>query len=86
MCSECLNAHEIMRDAFEGHKVMPVKDFQDQQFQNTANSLQENARIAKRGVSQVAEKMIAEIRERERKAIESIETTCVTRLQKINST
>ena len=166
MCYECLNAHEIMRDAFEGHRVMPVRDFQDQdyeallkrqpfctkkyhereitrfyclqcqccvchlcivtdhqshkvqlldeaadnekgnimadaaesrtrekdlketlqQFQNTANSLQENARIAKRGVSQVAEKMIAEIRERERKAIESIETTCVTRLQKINST
>ena len=166
MCYGCLNAHEIMRDAFEGHRVMPVRDFQDQdyeallkrqpfctkkyhereitrfyclqcqccvchlcivtdhqshkvqlldeaadnekenimadaaesrtrekdlketlqQFQNTANSLQENARIAKRGVSQVAEKMIAEIRERERKAIESIETTCVTRLQKINST
>nr|XP_058942515.1 E3 ubiquitin-protein ligase TRIM71-like [Pocillopora verrucosa] len=165
MCSDCLNAHEIMRDAFEGHKVMPVKDFQDQdyeallkrqpfctkkyheremtrfyclqcqccvchlcivtdhqshkvqlldeaadnekgnimadaaesrtrendlkeklqQFQNTANSLQENACVAKRGVSQAAEKMIAEIRERERKAIESIETTCVTRLQKINS-
>ena len=40
---------------------------------------------AKRGVSQAAEKMIADIRERERKAIESIETTCVTRLQKINS-
>ena len=56
-----------------------------QQFQNTANSLQENARVAKRGVSQAAEKMIAEIRESERKAIESIETTCVTRLQKINS-
>ena len=166
MCSECLYAHEIMRDAFEGHKAMPVKDFQDQdyeallkrqpfctkkyhereitrfyclqcqccvchlcivtdhqshkvqlldeaadnekgnimadaaesrtrekdlketlqQFQNTANSLQENARVAKRGVSQAAEKTIAEIRERERKAIESIETTCVTRLQKINST
>ena len=154
-----------MRDAFEGHKVLPVKDFQDQdyeallkrqpfctkkyhereitrfyclqcqccvchlcivtdhqshkvqlldeaadnekgnimadaaesrtrekdlketlqQFQNTANSLQENARVAKRGVSQAAEKMIAEIRESERKAIESIETTCLTRLQKINS-
>ncbi|CAH3162955.1 unnamed protein product [Pocillopora meandrina] len=165
MCSDCLNAHEIMRDSFEGHKVMPVKDFQDQdyeallkrqpfctkkyheremtrfyclqcqccvchlcivtdhqshkvqlldeaadnekgnvmadaaesrtrekdlketlqQFQNTANSLQENARVAKRGVSQAAEKMIADIRERERKAIESIDTTCVTRLQKINS-
>ena len=33
MCSECLNAHEIMRDAFEGHKVMPVKDFQDQDYE-----------------------------------------------------
>nr|XP_058949738.1 E3 ubiquitin-protein ligase TRIM71-like [Pocillopora verrucosa] len=165
MCSDYLNAHEIMRDAFEGHKVMPVKDFQDQdyeallkrqpfctkkyheremtrfyclqcqccvchlcivtdhqshkvqlldeaadnekgnimadaaesrtrekhlkeklqQFQNTANNLQENARVAKRGVSQAAEKMIADIRERERKAIESIDTTCVARLQKINS-
>ena len=33
MCSPCLNAHEIMRDAFEGHKVMPVKDFQDQDYE-----------------------------------------------------
>ena len=165
MCSECLNAHEIMRDAFEGHKVMPVKDFQDQdyeallkrqpfctkkyhereitrfycpqcqccvchlcivtehkshevilldeaadnekgnimadvlmsrtrgndlletirQFHHTASELRDNAQLAKRGVSQEAEQKIAEIRERERQAIESIETTYVTRLQKINS-
>ena len=155
-----------MRDAFEGHKVMPVKDFQDQdyeallkrqpfctkkyhereitrfyclqcqccvchlcivtdhqshkvklldeaadnekgnimadalmsrtreddfketirQFNHTASELRDNAQLAKRGVSQAAERKIAEIREYERQAIESIETTCVTRLQKINST
>ena len=165
MCSECLNAHEIMRDAFEGHKVMPVKDFQNQdyeallkrqpfctkryheremtkfyciqcqccvchlcivtdhkshevilldeaadnekgnimadalrsrtrendlketirQFNHTASELRDNAQLAKRRVLQEAEQKIAEIRERERKAIESIETKCVTRLQKINS-
>ena len=165
MCSECLNAHEIMRDAFEGHKVMPVKDFQDQdyeavlkrqpfctkrfhekemtrfyclqcqccvchlcivtdhkshevilldeaaddekgnimvdplisrtrekdlketirQFHHMASELRDNAQLAKCGVSQAAEQEIAEIRERERQAIESIEATCVTRLQKINS-
>ena len=165
MCSECLNAHEIMRDAFEGHKVMPVKDFQDQdyeavlkrqpfctkrfhekemtrfyclqcqccvchlcivtdhkshevilldeaaddekgnimadalmsrtrekdlketirQFHHMASELRDNAQLAKRGVSQAAEQEIAEIRERERQAIESIEATCLTRLQKINS-
>ena len=154
-----------MRDAFEGHKVMPVKDFQDQdyealfkrqpfcteknhekemtrfyclqcqccvchlcivtnhkshevillddaadnekgnimagalmsrtrenhlkakirQFHRTASELRDNVQLAKREVSQAAEQKIAEIRERERQAIESIETTCVTRLQKINS-
>ena len=165
MCPECLNAHEIMRDAFEGHKVMPVKDFQDQdyeallkrqpfctkkyheremtrfyclqcqccvchlcivtdhkshevilldeaadnekgnimadavmsrtrendlketirQFHHTASELRDNAQLAKRGASQAAEQKIAEIRERERQTIELIETTCVTRLQRINS-
>ena len=154
-----------MRDAFEGHKAMPVKDFQDQdyealfkrqpfcteknhekemtrfyclqcqccvchlcivtnhkshevillddaadnekgnimagalmsrtrenhlkakirQFHRTASELRDNVQLAKREVSQAAEQKIAEIRERERQAIESIETTCVTRLQKINS-
>ena len=165
MCSDCLNAHEVMRDAFEGHKVMPVKDFQDQdyevllkrqpfcskkyhereitrffclqcqscvchlcivtdhqnhkvnlldeaadnekgnimadaalsrerekafsdmirQFEETASKLENNAEIAKRGVTQATEQMIAEIREREREAIASIETTRMTRLDRINS-
>ena len=165
MCSDCLTAHEVMRDAFEGHKVMPVKDFQAQdyeallkrqpfcskkyhereitrffclqcqscvchlcivtdhqshkvnlldeaadnekgnimadaalsrerekhftdmigQFEEMASKLENNAEAAKRGVTEAAEQMIAEIREREREAITSIETTCVTRLEKINS-
>ena len=165
MCSDCLTAHEVMRDAFEGHKVMPVKDFQAQdyeallkrqpfcskkyhereitrffclqcqscvchlcivtdhqnhkvnlldeaadkekenimadaalsrereksltdmirQFEETASKLENNAEIAKRGVTEAAEKIIAEIREREREAIASIETTLVTRLDRINS-
>ena len=165
MCSDCLTAHELMRDAFEGHKVMPVKDFQAQdyeallkrqpfcskkyhereitrffclqcqscvchlcivtdhqnhkvnlldeaadnekgnimadaalsrerekdltymirQFKETASKLENNAEIATRGVTQAAEQMIAEIREREREAIASIETTRVSRLERINS-
>ena len=166
LCSDrCLTAHEIMRDAFEGHKVMPVKDFKAQdyeallkqqpfcskkyhereitrffclqcqscvchlcivtdhqnhkvnlldeaadnekgnimadaalsrerekdftdiirQFEETASKLENNAEIATRGVTQAAEQMIAEIREREREAIASIETTRVTRLDRINS-
>ena len=166
LCSDrCLTAHEIMRDAFEGHKVMPVKDFQAQdyeallkrqpfcskkyhereitrffclqcqscvchlciatdhqnhkvnlldeaadnekenimadaalsreretslldtirQFEETTYKLENNAEIAKRGVTQAAEQMIAEIREREREAIASIETTRVSRLDRINS-
>ena len=166
LCSDrCLTAHEIMRDAFEGHKVMPVKDFKAQdyeallkqqpfcskkyhereitrffclqcqscvchlcivtdhqnhkvnlldeaadnekgnimadaalsrerekdltdmilQFEETAFKLENNAEIATRGVTQAAEQMIAEIREREREAIASIETTRVTRLDRINS-
>ena len=165
MCSDCLTAHEIMRDAFEGHKVMPVKDFQAQdyeallkrqpfcskkyhereitrffclqcqscvchlcivtdhqnhkvnlldeaadnekgnimadatlsrerekafsdmirQFEETASKLENNAEIAKSGVTEATEQMIAEIREREREAITSIETTLVTRLDRINS-
>jgi len=33
MCTDCLNAHEVMRAAFEGHKVMPVKEFQTQDYE-----------------------------------------------------
>ena len=55
------------------------------QFEETASKLENNAEIAKRGVSQAAEQIIAEIREREREAIVSIETTRVIRLDRINS-
>ena len=63
------------------------KDFTDKirQFEDTASKLENNAEIATRGVTQAAEQMIAEIREREREAITSIETTRVTRLDRINS-
>ena len=165
MCSDCLSAHEVMKAEFEGHKVMPVKDFQAedyeallkrqpfcseqyhereitrffclscqscvchacivtdhqnhkvillekaadkekenimadaelakekekalkdviQKFEKTISLLETNVSTAKREVSQAAEQMIAKIREREREAITSLETTRVTRLEKINS-
>ena len=63
------------------------KAFSDmiRQFEETAYKLENNAETAKRGVTQAAEQMITEIREREREAIASIETTRVTRLDRINS-
>ena len=165
MCPDCLNAHEVMRAAFEGHKVMPVKEFQTQDyeallkrqpfcseqyhereitrffclpcqscvchacivtdhrnhevilldkaadnekdnimaeaaatrenekalkdvirtFDETISKLETNVAIAKRGISQSAETMIRKIREREREAIASVDTTHATRLEKINS-
>ena len=164
MCPDCLNAHEVMRDAFEGHKVVPVKEFQTEdyetllkrkpfcseqyhereitlfclpcqscvcracivtdhgehkvilldkaadnekgnimaeaaatrenekalkdvirKFEETISKLETNVAIAKRGISQSAETMITKIRECEREAIDSVETTRATRLEKINS-
>ena len=55
------------------------------QFEETASELEKNVATAKRGVSQAADQMIAEIREREQEAIISLETTRVTRLEKINT-
>ena len=55
------------------------------QFEETASELERNVATAKRGVSQAADQMIAEIRELEREAIISLETTRVTRLEKINT-
>ena len=54
-------------------------------FEKTASELEMNVATAKRGVSQAADQMIAEIREREREAIISLETIRVTRLERINS-
>ena len=54
-------------------------------FEETISLLETNVSTAKREVSQAAEQMIAKIREREREAITSLETTRVTRLARINS-
>ena len=165
MCHDCLSAHEVMRAAFEGHKVMPVKEFQNEdyeallkrqpfcseqyhereitrffclscqscvchacivtdhqnhkvilldkaadnekgniiaeaaatrenekvlkdvirKFEETISKLETHVAIAKHGISQAAETMIRKIRERERVAIDSVDTTHATRLEKINS-
>ena len=164
MCLDCLSAHEVLRSAFEGHKVMPVREFQTEdyeaffkrqpfcseqyhereitrffclscqscvchacivtehrnhevilldkaadnekgnimaeaaatrenekalkdvirKFEETISKLEANVAIAKRGISQSAETMITKIRECKREAIDSVETTRVTRLEKIN--
>ena len=56
------------------------------QFEETISKLERNVAIAKREVSRVAEEIIAEIREREREAIDSVEATRVSILERINST
>ena len=164
LCSHCVNAHELFRDAaFAGHKVTPVKQFQAEdyeallkrkafctekyhekevtrfycrvchtcicqicfnmnhktheiellettadeeranilagveaikqknqtcrdiirQFEDKAANLEANITSAKRQVSQSAEQIIAVIREREREAITTLETTRVSRMQKL---
>ena len=55
------------------------------QFEKTVSELEANVATAKRGVSQAAKQLIVEIREREREAIASLETTRATRLERINS-
>jgi len=54
-------------------------------FEEAVSELERNVVTAKRGVSQAADQMIAEIREREREAIISLETTRVTRIERFNS-
>ena len=56
-----------------------------QRFKETISKLERNVATAKRGVSQAAEQMIARIRGREREAIVSLETTRLTRLERMNS-
>ena len=55
------------------------------QFEETASKFENNITTAKGRVSQAAGQMIEVIREREREAIISLETTRVTRLERINS-
>ena len=82
-------AHEEKVNIMSGAKMMKKMESEFceviKQFEETISKLERNVATAKRGVSQEAEQMIAEIREREREAIESLETTRVTRLERINS-
>ena len=82
-------AHEEKDNIISGAKMMKKMESElcevIKQFEETISKLERNVATAKRGVSQEAEQMIAEIREREREAIESLETTRVTRLEVINS-
>ena len=82
-------AHEEKDNILSGAKMIKKKETElcqvIKQFEETISKLESNVATAKRGVSQAAEEMIAEIREREREAIKSLETARVTRLEKINS-
>ena len=82
-------AHEVKENIMSGARMMTKKEGElcevIKQFEETISKLESNIVKAKRGVSEAAEQMIAEIREREREAIESLEATRVTRLEIINS-
>ena len=165
MCLDCFNAHQLLKASFDGHKVTPVKDLKEEdyeavlkrqpfcsqefherevtrffclecqvcicqicivtdhqnhkvvlldkaaleekdnimcgaklmrikeselcevirQYEETISTLERNVATAKREVSRVAEEIIAEIREREREAIESLVATHVSILKRINA-
>ena len=82
-------AHEEKVNIMSGAEMIKKKESElcevIKQFEETISKLESNVATAKRGVSQEAEQRIAEIREREREAIESLETTRVTRREIINS-
>ena len=54
-------------------------------FQQVVVELERNVTAAKREVSQTSERMIAKIREHEREAVQILENTRVSRMEKINS-
>ena len=81
-------AHDEKDNIMSGAKLIKNMESELQevirQFEETISKLESNMATAKRNVKQVAEQMIANIRERERKALESLEATRVSRLHKIN--
>ena len=81
-------AHEEKDNIMSGAKLIKKMESELQevikQFEETISKLESNMETAKRGVKQIAEQMIANIREREREALESLEATRVSRLHKIN--
>ena len=82
-------AHEEKDHILSGAKMMKKKESNlcgvIKQFEETISKLESNVATAKRGVSQAAKQIIGEIREREREAIESLEKTRLSRLERINS-
>ena len=55
-------------------------------FEETISKLETNVAIAKSGISRSAETMITKIRQCEREAIDSVETTRATRLEMTKDT
>ena len=82
-------AHDEKPNIMSGAEMIKEKisDLSEviQRFKETISELERNVATAKRGVSQAAEQMIAEIREREREAILSLETSRVTRHERMNA-
>ena len=82
-------AHEEKDNILSGAKLMKKKESNlcevIKQFEETISKLESNVATAKRGVSQAAEQIIGEIRECEREAIETLEKTRLSRLERINS-
>ena len=82
-------AHDEKENIMSGAKIIKEKETQlcqvIKEFEETISELDRNFATAKREVSRTAEQMIANIRQREREAIVSLETTRVSRLEKINA-
>ena len=81
-------AHDEKPNIISGAKMIieRVSELSEviRKFKETASKLENNVATAKREVSQTAGQMIEVIREREREAIISLETTRATRLDRIN--
>ena len=82
-------AHDEKENIMSGAKIIKEKETQlcrvIKEFEDTISELERNFTTAKQEVSRTAEEMIANIRHREREAIVSLETTRVSRLEKINA-
>ena len=82
-------AHDEKENIMSGAKIIKEKETQlcqvIKEFEETISELERNFKTAKREVSRTAEQMIVDIRHREREAIVSLETTRVSRLEKINA-
>ena len=82
-------AHDEKENIMSGAKIIKEKETQlcqvIKEFEETISELDRNFATAKREVSRTAEQMIANVRQREREAIVSLETTRMSRLEKINA-